>query len=93
MARDTVEALPIRIQAVHQSWLCNVTKMLLESSFFAMPLDIRARYQMHTVKPSELATAVEPFGVPPEAIPPEFGGSLDWNWDEWLQERRENEAA
>mmetsp|Transcript_25573 Transcript_25573/g.36010 ORF Transcript_25573/g.36010 Transcript_25573/m.36010 type:complete len:317 (-) Transcript_25573:98-1048(-) len=87
--RDFQEALPLQIMSAHTYVRSSIThSIIMDNMLFAIGRHLRARYCHYNIF-GEFLAALEAHGMDETILPAELGGSLDFNYEEWLdQERR-----
>ena len=80
--------LPIRIQAFHQVWENQTSKIMVDTTLFAMGPRIRARYRKHQIRVCDFAKELEAYGFREEILPVDLGGTSEFHYESWLQAQR-----
>mmetsp|Transcript_21270 Transcript_21270/g.32723 ORF Transcript_21270/g.32723 Transcript_21270/m.32723 type:complete len:312 (+) Transcript_21270:134-1069(+) len=86
--RDAQHALPVLLQGSHQLVHNQVMSRLLETTLYAAGSRIQNRFILHKVKCLEMAGELEEYGISATDVPPELGGTLDFDYASWVEERR-----
>lgn len=90
--RDAQEALPMRVMSAHTYIKSSITQsMVVDNMMFAIGRHLRARYCHYNIY-SDFLVALGEHGVDESALPAELDGTLDFNYEDWLDQERRRAA-
>ena len=81
--------LPLRLSGIHILYPPYFVSMVLPIVKMFMPERMQKRIRFHSK--NVIPTLTQDFGLTPDILPKEIGGTLDWNHAAWLEERRSQE--
>mmetsp|Transcript_17026 Transcript_17026/g.23964 ORF Transcript_17026/g.23964 Transcript_17026/m.23964 type:complete len:385 (-) Transcript_17026:102-1256(-) len=90
---DLIHCLPMKIAAIHMFAPNPWVKLLIEHVLSFQGPHLRARVQIYDGTTEENLDKLEDYGISPEMVPPELGGTLDFNYHGWLMRKRVEDAA
>jgi hypothetical protein len=83
-------ALPVRVVGVHHYLNSSILELFVPLLLPLFGATIRARYRYHLGRSSdEWLAELAKYGIPPQCLPTELGGSLEFSYDEWLGSRQQ----
>lgn len=90
-------SLPVRLAAYHLTVPAGsfISMIFLPILFYLMGQDLRNRLVVHRFRltPWETSMNIEDYGIKKDFLPKELGGTVNFDYDGWLEKRRTIEEA
>jgi hypothetical protein len=86
--RHVKQALPVHVAGVHNFCSSRLLEFFIPIYLFLAGPAIRARYRLHMGQEEDFLTALDEYGIKLEALPLDMGGTSDFDYAEWLEQRR-----
>jgi hypothetical protein len=85
------KALPVRVVGVHHYVTSRMLDFVVPVLLFLLGSEIRLRYKLYTgyMEEGEYVNALSTCGIEVDVLPTDMGGTHDFDYPEWLQERRD----
>lgn len=79
------EALPVRVVGIHHFTCSRLIEYVVPLLLALLSKEMRYRYRPHCIETDEeFLEALAPYGITPAAIPMDLGGSLPFEYAQWL---------
>lgn len=88
---DLLTCLPLKICGMHMVAPNPFVKLLIEKVLSYMGPEVRARCKFYDGTTEENLRKIEDFGITEDMVPPELGGTLEFNYHAFLKAKEEQD--